>query len=115
MNLSQRVKEDQEKFLKDQQARLAKAAEYVQGRLKGALGEPGSHDVHAPKGQPPLRQTGTLLNSIKIRVSGDEAVIYSDCEYGKYLEKDHPWFLATITDCEPEVRRIIFGDTHAGY
>ena len=112
MTLSEQVKQDQAKFLREQEQRLVRAIEYVQAKVKEALSDQGSPDHHAAKGQPPLRQSGTLLNSIKIKINGNSVEIYSDCEYGKFLEANHPWFLKTIQECLPEVQRIIFGAKH---
>ena len=109
MNLSEQVKQDQAKFLREQEQRLARAAEFVQAKLKDALSNQGSPDHHAAKAQPPLKQSGKLVNSIKVKIKGDETIIYSDCDYIKYLEKSHPIF-GLIDQWQPQIQQIIFGD-----
>lgn len=96
MNLSDQVKVDQDKFVKGQAERVRQAGEYLRDRLKEAMA--------------PLSKSGTLRESIKVRVEGKGVVVvYSDCEYAKHVKKFQEMWTRTIAESGPALRQIIFG------
>jgi hypothetical protein len=109
-SLSDQVKADQIEFLREMDRRCVRAAEFLRSALRDVLDTQGSPTHHAPPGDPPLKQSGRLLESIKVRIEGNGFEVYTDCPYAPIVDKKHPFWGVTIAACEPKIRHIIFGD-----
>lgn len=77
------------------------------GRVRGKKAGPV---VHAPKGEPPYKQTGRLRASMTYEVDPETLVarIGTNVEYSRRLELlDHPFLRRALDETRPEVDAIV--------
>lgn len=77
------------------------------GRKRGKKAGPVTH---APKGQPPYKQTGRLRASITYEVDEQQLVarVGTNVEYARPLELlDHPFLRRSLDETRPEVDSIV--------
>lgn len=107
-------------LLRDEVVRfLSAASSIVAARAKRLLSVPGTgrikgrkagRVVHAPKGEPPYKQTGRLRASMTYEVDPATltARVGTNVEYARRLELlDHPFLRRALDETRPEVDSII--------
>ncbi len=90
-------------------ANLLTATSYLSDQCRLSVARPGSPGTHAPRGQPPFRQTGKGRESIfgVIDPATMTGSVGTRLNYMARLEKTHPWLAPTVARCLSRVRAML--------
>lgn len=82
-----RVKQFTKKIEAEYEKRLDDAAEILLGHMRATLGVQGSEEDRSAPGEAPRRQTGSLVNSLRIVSKDNKRNVGTDDPRGEWLER----------------------------